>query len=127
MIALDASVLVAHLYPYDDHHGAATRFLLDAGNEPLVAHSLTLAEVLVGGVRVNKGEEMLADLLAVGIKLARHGDDEPLRLARLRTTTGLKLPDCCVLDTALGNAATLATFDAALAKAAHRLNVQVAP
>ncbi|MHB1525934.1 MAG: type II toxin-antitoxin system VapC family toxin [Candidatus Dormibacteria bacterium] len=127
MIALDASVLVAHLYPYDEHHEAATRFLLDASDELLVAHSLTLAEVLLGGVKINQGEEMLADLLALGIELARRGDDEPLRLARLRTTTGLKLPGCCVLDTALGNAATLATFDVALARAAHQLNLRVAP
>jgi hypothetical protein len=37
----------------------------------------------------------------------------------------LKLPDCCVLDTALVSAAALATFDAALATAARQLNVAV--
>lgn len=127
MIALDASVLIAHLYPHDAHHAAATRFLSDTADETLVVHTLTLAEVLVGGVRVNRGQEMLTDLQAVGVQVAQHIDDEPLRLANLRATTGLKLPDCCVLDTALNNAATLATFDTTLAKAANQLNITAFP
>lgn len=127
MIALDASVLVAHLYPLDAHHDAATRFLLDAADESLLVHALTLAEVLVGGVKIGKGAQMLADLRAAGILLAKGDDDEPLRLAQLRATTGLKLPDCVVLDTAKTNGAKLATFDRALATAARRLGVPVMP
>ena len=103
MIALDASVLVAHLYPLDAHHEAATGLLLDAVDERLLVHTLTLAEVLVGGVKIGQGAEMLADLKMAGIMLASRDDDEPLRLAELRATTGLKLPDCCVLDVAVSN------------------------
>ena len=127
MIALDASVLVAHLSPLDAHHDAATRLLLDAADESLLVHALTLAEVLVGGVKIGKGAQMLADLRAAGILLAKGDDDEPLRLAQLRATTGLKLPDCVVLDTAKTNGAKLATFDRALATAARRLGVPVMP
>lgn len=127
MIALDASVLVAHLYPLDAHHDAATSLLLYAVDEPLLVHALTLAEVLVGGVTIGKGAEMLADLKAAGILLGSRDDDEPLRVAELRATTGLKLPDCCVLDTARTNAAKLATFGQALATAARRLGVLVIP
>lgn len=127
MIALDANVLVAHLDRLDSHHDAATGLLLDAGDEHLLVHALTLAEVLVGGVKIGKGAEMLADLKLVGIGLARRDDDEPLRVAELRATTGLKLPDCCVLDTARSNEAKLATFDRALATAARRLGVLVMP
>lgn len=54
-------------------------------------------------------------------------DGEPLRLAGLRVDTGLKLPDCCVLDIALGNRATLATFDDRLAQAAGRCGVRIIP
>ncbi len=43
---------------------------------------------------------MRDDLRAAGIDAAPHDPDEPLRLAELRATTGLKLPDCCVLDVA---------------------------
>lgn len=127
MIALDASVLIAHLNPHDMHHSAATHLLREATIQTLVAHTLTVAEVLVGGARTGRAQEMLADLQTVGVQLARRIDDEPLRLAQLRATTGLKLPDCCVLDTALGNSAALATFDVALARAARHLDVPVLP
>lgn len=127
MIVLDASVLVAHLSPSDAHHEAATQLLLAATDESLAVHALTLAEVLVGGVKIDKGAEMLADLQAIGLGLAVRDDDEPLRLAELRALTGLRLPDCCVLDAAQTNAAQLATFDRALAAAAGRLGVTVLP
>lgn len=127
MIVLDASVLVAHLHPQDAHHTAATKLLWDAAGETLVAHPLTLAEVLVGGARIGRGREMLGDLERVGVQPAPRDDDEPLRLAELRAATRLKLPDCCVLDTALTNTARLATFDSTLAAAARRLNVPVVP
>jgi predicted nucleic acid-binding protein len=127
VIALDASVLVAHLYPYDAHHDAATSILLGAADEPLLVHAITMAEVLVGGARIGKGAEMQADLQAAGILIAGRDDDEPLRVAELRATTGLKLPDCCVLDAARTNDARLATFDLALATAARRLGVVVMP
>ncbi len=127
MITLDASVLVAHLSPLDAHHVAATRLLLDATDEALLVHALTLAEVLVGGVKIGRGAELLADLTAAGIVSVQGDSGQPLRLAELRLTTGLKLPDCCVLDTATSNDATLATFDRALATAGRRLGVPVMP
>jgi predicted nucleic acid-binding protein len=123
VITLDASVLIGHLHPLDAHHDAATRLLLDADPGSLLVHALTLAEVLVGGVRVGQGAQMLGDLRAAGIVLARRDDDDPLRLSELRATTGLRLPDCCVLDAAITNAAAVATFDKALGMAAHRLGI----
>lgn len=125
MIALDASVLIAHLYPFDAHHDAATRVLLDAEPERLLVHAITLAEVLVGGVSSGRGAEMRADLQAAGLRVARQDDDEPLRLAELRVRTGLRLPDCCVLDVAVSNGAALATFDQALATAASSVGVPI--
>jgi predicted nucleic acid-binding protein len=125
VIALDASVLVAHLSPHDAHHHAATGLLRDAAGERLIAHDLTLAEVLVGGARIGREEQMLADLRAAGVQHADRPEGEPLRLARLRARTGLKLPDCCVLDAALGHAASLATFNRTLVTAAQQVNVEV--
>jgi len=127
MIVLDASVLIAHLNPLDSHHEAATRLLLDVPPGSLLAHSITLAEVLVGGTRIGRGAQMHADLQAAGVRLADHDEQEPLRLAQLRATTSLKLPDCCVLDTAISNNASLATFDNALATAARQRRVAVLP
>lgn len=101
MITIDASLAIAHLNPHDSHHQVATAFLRDSEGERLLIHALNLAEVLIGGVRVGRGEEMLSDLYAVGIDVADRTEGEPLRLARLRVECGLKPPGCCALDAAL--------------------------
>lgn len=126
MITLDASVVIAHLYPGDRHHKAATAYLRASADQGFLIHSLNLAEVLVGGARVGRGQEMLTDLEAIGIHVVDRHEGEPLRLANLRAASGLKLPDCCALDTALTTDSTLATFDDALAKAARQRHVTVA-
>lgn len=126
MIALDASVVIAHLNRADPHHEAATRILLGGIPGRMLVHPITLAEVLVGGVRIGQGATMRDDLQAAGIVLARADDDEPLRLAELRVSSGLKLPDCCVLDMAIRHRAMLASFDAALVAEALRRGVAVA-
>jgi len=125
VIALDASVLIAHLNPADTHHRSATGVLLAGAPGQMLVHPLTLAEVLVAGVRIGRGESMRDDLYAAGIALAACDDGEPLRLAELRTTSRLKLPDCCVLDVAIHHRATLASFDETLTAAAQRLGVPV--
>ncbi len=79
---------------------------------------ITMAEVLVGGVRTGQGALMRDDIQAAGIVVAPHDNGEPLRLAELRASSGLKLPDCCVLDVAIRHQASLATFGNALAAAA---------
>ena len=125
MITVDASVLVAHFSPGDVHRVAAGDLLRSLPAQTLFAHPLTLAEVLVGGVRARREHEMVAALRRLGVQAAEPSGDEPLRLAQLRVATGLKLPDCCVLDTALTNSAPLATFDAGLGAAAARLGVRI--
>lgn len=125
MIALDASVLIAHLSAADAHHAAATQILRTVGTGSLLVHPLTLAEVLVGGVRMGRGASMSQDLRAVGVEVVVPDGDHPLRLAELRAESGLKLPDCCVLDVALHHQASLATFDDALAAAARARHLTV--
>lgn len=127
MITLDASLVIAHLHPGDPHHHAATAYLREHANEPLLIHSLNLAEVLIGGVKAGRGQELLDDLNAIGLRVADRHDNEPLRLAALRVETGLKLPDCCALDTALTSESTLATFDERLAAAARTRHLKVGP
>jgi predicted nucleic acid-binding protein len=127
VITLDASVVIAHLYPLHPHHDVATAYLRASVDEELLIHSLNLAEVLVGGVKAGRRQELLSDLQAIGIRVADRADGEPLRLASLRADTGLKLPDCCALDTALLTGSTLATFDDTLAKAARKHHLTVAP
>lgn len=127
MITLDASMVIAHLQPRDPHHAAATAYLRECADQPLIIHSLNLAEVLVGGVKAGRGQELLDDLHAIGLRVAVQHDGEALRLAALRVETGLKLPDCCALETALASESTLATFDERLAAAARGRHVKVGP
>jgi predicted nucleic acid-binding protein len=127
MITLDASMVIAHLRPRDVHHHAASAYLREHADQPLRIHSLNLAEVLIGGVRAGRGQELLNDLHAIGLRVADQRDGESLRLATLRAETGLKLPDCCALDTALTSESTLATFDDRLAAAARRRHLRVGP
>lgn len=126
MIALDASVIIAHLNRADPHHEAATAILLGGTPGRMLVHTMTLAEVLVGGVRIGQGASMRDDLHSAGIVLAPSDGDEPFRLAELRVSTGLKLPDCCVLDVAMHHRAMLATLDATLADEAHQRGVALA-
>lgn len=122
---MDASVPIAHLNPEDTHHEVATAILLAGTPGQMLVHTITLTEVLVGGVRIGRGASMHEDLRAAGIAIAQRDDEEPLRLAELRARTGLRLPDCCVLDVAIHNRASLATFDDALAAAASKRGVRI--
>ena len=127
MITVDASVVIAHLQLRDAHHEAATNYLREHADQPLLIHSLNLAEVLIGGVKAGRGQELLDDLHGIGLRVAVQPEGEPLRLAALRVETGLKLPGCCALDTALASKSTLATFDERLAAAARARHVKVGP
>lgn len=127
MITLDASVVIAHLDPRDAHHRHATALIREHIDRQFLIHPLNLAEVLVGGVRDGRGQEMLADLDAIGIRTFHSSEDEPLRLATLRAESGLKLPDCCAVDTALTTRSPLATFDGNLWRAGQQRHLTVLP
>lgn len=66
---------------------------------------------------------MLDDPRSAGSVVAPYDDGELLRLAELRASSGLKLPDCCVPDVAIHHQASLATFDDKLAAAARTRSV----
>lgn len=124
MIALDASVVIAQFSSRDPHHAAAVRFFHAHLDAEFVMHPLTLTEVLIGPIRVGAGSAAEHHLAELGIV-----EWTPLpgaaRLARIRAETSLKLPDCCVLDAAMANAAALATFDDRLARAAAVVGIDV--
>lgn len=118
MIVLDASVLIAHLDASDAHHERSRTLLLDVANRAVGASPITLAEVLVGPARagqLDRGAALLRQLEVTSVHLA---DDAPMRLASLRASTGLRLPDCCVLLAAEQAHGAVATFDDRLASAA---------
>jgi len=115
MIVVDASVLIAFLDRADAHHEAAVEWLADA-TPPLVVHPITLAEVLVAPTRNGSAEQAWTVLQSIGVELHTEPTD-PLELARLRVHTGLRMPDCCVVDAARQLGCLVATFDERLRRA----------
>ena len=125
MIVLDASVLIGHLDARDSHHEKATALLAASDAEPLGASAITLAETLVAPAREKRLEEAKAALECLGVEELDLGEDAPVRLAKLRAETGLKLPDCCVLVGAGQHSGSVASFDSDLRKAARKLGLGV--
>lgn len=124
MIVLDASVLIAHFDGRDEHHQRAKDLLLGFGAERLGASTITLAEVLVAPARAGMLERASEALEQLGVEEVPLRSDDAPEIAELRASTGLKLPDCCVL-LAASREGGLATFDRALASVAARLDLQV--
>jgi predicted nucleic acid-binding protein len=125
VIVIDASVLIAHLDADDAHHRRADILLETFGETPLAASRVTLAEVLVGPTRAGKLELAMAALAQLRIDSVGLEADAPVRLAGLRISTRLKMPDCCVLLATEQVNAQVATFDASLAAAARALGLGV--
>jgi predicted nucleic acid-binding protein len=123
LIAVDASVLVGFLSREDAHHQASVALL--AAEERIRIHPMNLAESLVGSVRKGRGQQALTQLRNIGVEEVERPLDEAMRLAGLRASTGLKLPDCCALLVAEAQGAALATFDDRLARVARSRGVAV--
>lgn len=126
MIVLDASVLIAHLSGHDVHHERAVRLLEESVGETLGAHTISLAETLVEPARMGKLREVRAALESLGVIELPFGADAHVCLAELRSSTGRKLPDCCVLLAAKEHGGVVASFDAALTEAATSLKLATA-
>ena len=116
MIVVDASVLIGWLDERDAHHAAALDVL--ASVERFVVHPLTLAEVLVHPARAGREAGVLARLDAIGM-IESNRPIDAIALARLRATTGLKMPDCVVLACAAAHELDVASFDVAVRAAAE--------
>jgi predicted nucleic acid-binding protein len=124
VIVLDASVVIAHLDAQDVHHERATA-LISETKDDLGVSPITLAEVLIGPVRLKRlpaAEAAIQDLQIATVGLTAHS---PARLATLRVDTRLRMPDCCVLLAAETARASVATFDTRLADAARELGLTV--
>jgi len=127
VIVLDASALIAALSASDAHHLAARGLLARCAQEDgALIHPLNLAEVLVGPSRCDRETAASMAISGAGVETIVMDSEAPLRLARIRASTGLPLPDCCALDSALQTGCPIATFDARLARAATTLGIALA-
>jgi predicted nucleic acid-binding protein len=127
VIVLDASVLIAHLDASNVHHEESVALLRGAAGQELAASVITVAQVMVGPARARRAQVLDEALTALGVKRVALLADDAAPLATLRATTGLRMPDCCVLLTARSAGATLATVDHRLAETARGLGVVVVP
>jgi predicted nucleic acid-binding protein len=126
VIVLDSSVLIAHLDANDAQHSRATELLAGTDvDEALGASTMTLAEVLAGPARTNRLSQAIDALARLGVEEIRWTGDASLVLGTIRATTGLKMPDCCVLLAAEQVRGQLATFDKALADTAEQRGIAV--
>jgi len=125
VIVLDASVLIAYLDGDDSHHLAAQSLLVEAVDDDLGVNPLSLAEVLVVPARDGRLEPTQAALRDLEVDELPFPSDTAVRLAQLRATTGLKMPDCCALLSAEDAAATVASFDERLVQTAEARNLPV--
>jgi predicted nucleic acid-binding protein len=123
VIVLDATVLIAHLDGRDAHHEDAEERLLALADQPFGASPVTLAEVLVAPARTGRLADARAALEVLGVAELMLPADAAERLAELRATTELKLPDCCVLLAAEDAPGRVLTFDGRLAREAERLGL----
>ena len=126
MIVLDASVVIAHLAASDAHHARAMAFLREHVDAEFIVHTLTFTEILVGPTRVGRALEATRALASLGIDEWAPPAGSAARLAQLRVDSGLRLPDCCVLDVAIETGSALATFDERLANAARAAGLATA-
>jgi predicted nucleic acid-binding protein len=78
-------------------------------------------------MKAGKGEDAVSILELLGIHTIPFPADASQRLARLRATTSLKMPDCCVLLAAEQVRGSLATFDGELRQAARHRRLGVLP
>ena len=125
MIVADASWVVALRDPSDRHHRRAVAINHEIAGEISLLHPVTLAECLVAPARLGVVDEASARLHAA-FDIDIVDPDAPLRWARLRVKTRLRLPDAIVLDTALNrHARAIVTFDKQLRASAtdHGLEI----
>ncbi len=125
MIVADASWIIALRDPEDVHHADASVLNDQIESENVVLHQVTLAECLVAPAKLGVLDEAVLALRAA-FDITQTDDDAPIRWASLRASTGLRLPEAIVLDTAiLHGARAIITFDNKLASRARERSLGV--
>ena len=126
MIVLDASVLIGYLDASDSHHEQAAALLTREGGDDFAVNLITLAEILVAPTRTRRRDAVLVMLADLAVETLWFPEGSAVVLAQLRAETLLKMPDCCVLLSALDRQARLASFDERLLEAARARGVPIA-
>ncbi|MDQ1246402.1 MAG: hypothetical protein QG597_770 [Actinomycetota bacterium] len=109
--------MIAFLDAANAHHERAVALLSQEIDDDFAVNLLTLAEILVDPTRAGRCDTVLRTLGDLGVETLQFPADAAATLAELRAQTLLKMPDSCVLLSALDGRARLASFDDRLIKA----------
>ncbi len=127
IVTLDANVLIALSDADDVHHEDAAWFIRRSTfRRTLFIHPFNVAEAAIRPSADGVVDRVRRIWDFLGVNVTQVDEDQPWRLASLRASTGLGLPDCCVLDTARQTSSAVATFDSRLASHARDLGVDLA-
>jgi predicted nucleic acid-binding protein len=125
VIVLDAGVLIGYLDADDAHHDRAVSLLAREVDDDFAVNLLTLAEILVAPTRTGRRDAVLGILDDLEVRTLHFPTGSAVTLAQLRAETRLKMPDCCVLLSALDHQARLTSFDNRLITAARAYGIDV--
>jgi predicted nucleic acid-binding protein len=127
VIVADACWVIALRDPRDRHHAAAIAVNVAIGDDDVLLNPVTFAECLVAPARLGTLDEA-ANGLRAACEITTVDEEAPMRWAQLRATTGLRLPDVIVLDTAATHTAeAIATFDDRLRRIAAVQGIATRP
>ena len=125
VVVLDASALIALVSSSDPHHKWALEMFRDTASFDLQMTALSQAEAMVHPGRNGKLEKFQKMLNALGLVVSPIEGLDASKLAILRATTTLKMPDACVLHQAMKVSGSIATTDNQLAQVAKSKGVGV--
>jgi predicted nucleic acid-binding protein len=123
-VVLDASLIIAFLYPADAHHRVARQVLAPwlAPEHTVLVPASVYSEILVGPIRTRADDIVERFLSATESRIVAIDRAIARRAAVLRATrSGLRLPDALALATALEHDAAFLTFDTRLQRIAEGL------
>ena len=125
VVVLDASALIALVSSRDPHHKWALEMFSDTASFDLQMTALSQAEALVHPARNGKLDKFLKTFSALELVVTSFDSSDASKLATLRATTTLKMPDACVLHQAMKVKGYIATTDNQLAQVAKSKGVGV--
>jgi predicted nucleic acid-binding protein len=125
VVVLDASALIALVSSSDPHHKWALEMFRDTASFDLQMTALSQAEAMVHPARNGKLEKFQKMLNALGLVVSPIEGLDASKLAILRATTTLKMPDACVLHQAMKVSGSIATTNNQLAQVAKSKGVGV--
>jgi predicted nucleic acid-binding protein len=119
---LDSSAFVAFMNPGDKHNSDATQRIAEA--QTIEIHEVSIAESLVRASAHEAVPHVLVVLERLEATIVNSsGLEGAVRVATIRHTSGLPLPDCYVIDAARELGEPVLSFDAKLNKAAHEMGL----